>query len=113
MNPKIPRSRVGPESKIQDAINLYLVGRGWYCKDTHGSMYQSGFPDIFATHSKYGARWIEVKLPEMKGSVFTPAQLDNFPKLCANGSGIWILTAASESEYAKLFKPYNWYMYLL
>lgn len=88
-----------------------LAVKGWYVMVTHGNMYQSGFPDLFACHSTYGQRWIEVKLPNMKGSKFTPAQLRCFPKLCANGSGVWILTAAKESEYEKLFTKFNWWQY--
>lgn len=80
---------------------------------THGSAYQAGFPDMYVTHKVYSARWVEVKLPEMKGSRYTPAQLITFPRLCAHGAGVWVLTAASEKEYAKLFKAYNWSMYLL
>jgi hypothetical protein len=78
---------------------------------THGSMYQSGFPDIYATHSKYGARWIEVKNPEHY--TFTNAQLECFPKMSANGTRIWILVAATEGEYRKLFGPENWSSYLM
>lgn len=99
-----------PEAKIQEAIVRMLTLKGWYCKDTHGNLYQFGLPDVFACHSRYGQRWIEVKNP-LKYS-FTPAQIDTFPKLCANGSGVWILVADTESEYQKLFKPTNWYMYL-
>lgn len=66
-------------------------------------MYQSGFPDLYCTHPKYGIRWIEVKLPNMKGSVFTPAQLKEFPKLASHGTLIWIITAATNTEYRKLF----------
>jgi len=55
---------------------------------------------------------VEIKLPEGKGSKFTSAQLEDFPKICANGSGVWILTAPTEDEYAKLFKKFNWYVYL-
>jgi hypothetical protein len=102
----------GPEKIIQDAIKDFLKIKDWYVMQTHGNMYQSGFPDLFACHSRYGQRWIEVKLPEMKGSKFTPAQLDCFPKLCAHGSGVWVLTAATEAEYAKLFKRPNWWTYL-
>ena len=80
--------------------------------ETHGNMYQCGFPDIYATHSRYGIRWIEVKLPEMKGSKFTPAQHEHFPKLLANGTRIWVLTAATEFEYNKLFSPCNLPYYL-
>jgi len=79
--------------------------------ETHGNMYQAGFPDLFACHSSFGQRWIEVKLPEMKGSRFTPAQLESFPKICAHGSGVWILTGDSEHEYDKLSKPANFWQY--
>ena len=113
MDPMIPKSfgAKGPEAKIQNAIMIYLRSREWFVKHLHGNAYQSGFPDLWACHSKYGHRWIEVKLPEMKGSRYTPAQLDNFPKLCAHGSGVWVLTAATDSEYAKLWKPSNWWVY--
>lgn len=84
--------------------------KGWFVKITHGNMYSVGWPDLFASHSRYGPRWIEVKLP--KGSQLTAAQLEDFPKFCANGSGVWILNAATDDEYKKLFKEPNWYLYL-
>ena len=100
MDPLVPKKyRKGPERIIQDKIMAMLLVKGWYVMETHGNMYQSGFPDLFATHTKYGIRWIEVKLPAMKGSKFTPAQIECFPKLCANGAGVWILTGDSETEY--------------
>lgn len=103
-----------PEHKLQLKIIAMLRNYGWFVKPTHGNMFQSGFPDLFACHSGWGGltRWIEVKLPEMKGSRFTGAQLEDFPKFCANGSGVWILTDATEAEYKKLFKPPNWFQYL-
>lgn len=105
------KSKKGPESKIQrDIINMLRI-KGWYVMVTHGGMFQSGFPDLYATHSKYGARWIEVK--NAKAYSFTAAQLECFPKLTANGTRIWVLVGASEEEYAKLFKEANWYYYLL
>ena len=76
---------------------------------THGNMYQQGFPDLFACNSRYGHRWIEVKNP--KAYKFTPAQVHSFPKMCANGSGVWVLVAATEEEYMKLFEPFNWWQY--
>ena len=105
------RKKGNPEKIIQEAIEFMLRGKGWYVKRTHGNAAVSGFPDDFACHSMYGQRWVEVKLPNMKGSQYTPAQLQDFPKFCANGSGIWVLTAANEEEYQKLFKPYNWWKY--
>lgn len=74
-------------------------------------MFQSGFPDLFASHSAYGQRWIEVKKPDFKGSKFTNAQLEQFPKMCANGSGVWILTTNDDEDYALLFGPPNWANY--
>lgn len=102
----------GPEAKIQKDLITLLLQKGWYIKVIPGSKYLSGMPDLFATHSLYRQRLIEVKLPGMVGSKFTPAQLDTFPKLSANGSGIWILTAATEMEYKLLFKAQNWWQYL-
>lgn len=109
---KTPNFKKGPEAIIQETIKTMLTLKGWYVMVTHGNTYQSGFPDLFACHSVYGQRWIEVKKPKFKGSKFTPAQLECFPKICANGSGVWILTSNSDEEYNKLFKPRNWWMYL-
>jgi hypothetical protein len=110
MNPKTFKDKRGPEKKIQQALIDFLLVRGWYVMQTHGSMYQSGFPDLYATHVKYGARWIEVK--NLLAYHFTPAQLECFPKLAANGTRIWVLVAANDSEYNKLFGPQNWHTYL-
>jgi len=109
MEPKIYSS--GPEDIIQDAIKKYLVRLKWLVLRMHGNMYQSGIPDLWISHRTYGARWVEIKLPNMEGSKFTPAQLDVFPKICANGSGVWIMTAATHKEYMKLFEPPNWWQY--
>ena len=105
-------SKERPEAKIQKKLIETLTLLGWYVRPTHGNAYSEGWPDLFACHASYGQRWIEVKLPDMKGSKFTPAQVRDFPKFCANGSGIWILTGDSEREIDKLFKPNNWYLYL-
>ena len=114
MRPHRPKryGKKGPEAKVQNAIIDFLRARKWHVMVTHGNMYQSGFPDLFCCHSTYGQRWVEVKLPKMKGSKFTPAQLEEFPKICANGSGVWIMTEATDTEYEKLFKKPNWYQYL-
>lgn len=112
MNPFVPKIRKNREAKIRGALKLFLENRRWYVLITHGNKYQSGLPDLWASHISMGQRWIEVKLPYMEGSKFTPAQLKVFPKICASGSGVWILTAATESEYVKLFKDCNWYQYL-
>lgn len=112
MDPFEPKKKKNPEAIIQDAIIEMLELKGWFVKVTHGNMYQSGFPDLFACHSLYGQRWIEVKKPGFKGSKFTKAQLEDFPLLCANGSNVWILTGDSDEEYEKLFTECNWWQYL-
>lgn len=108
--PRIRNTKEGPEAKIQAEILKFLRNLGWFCLETHGNMYQSGFPDVYATHSSYGIRWIEVKNAESYS--FTAAQMENFPKMSANGTGIWILVEATPAEYAKLWKPPNWHIYL-
>ena len=81
-------------------------------KATHGNAYSRGWPDIFASHRDFGHRWIEVKLPDMKGSKYTAAQLEWFPRFMAARSGVWVLTAATDTEYLKLFDKPNWVYYL-
>jgi len=98
-----------PEAIIQRRIESMLRQKGWYVLRTHGGMYQAGFPDDFACHKLYGQRWVEVKLPDMKGSKFTKAQIEVFPELCKNGSGVWILMGDSLEEYNKLFEPANYW----
>jgi len=75
--------------------------------ETNGNVYQRGFPDLYITmESKGWERWVEVKNPE--SYKFTVAQLDNFPFI----PKVWILVAATQAEYEKLFKPPNWRDYL-
>lgn len=106
---KDPRKQAdGPERRIQNEIKAALEADGWYCLDTHGNIYQYGFPDLYACHKRYGARWIEVK--NLERYVFTPAQLKTFPLMQANGCGVWVLT--DKSQIPLLFKPGNWWMYL-
>lgn len=110
MDPLKTRSRKQPESGIVTLIRKYLKDLDWYTIKTHGSEFQSGLPDLYCCHVRYGARWVEVKNPNKYS--FTPAQLDTFPKLAAHGVGVWVLTAATDYEYKKLFGPANWHTYL-
>lgn len=100
----------GPEWYIQKDIIRMLEGYGWFVRATHGNAYQNGFPDLYCCHPRYGARWVECKNP--KKYAFTTAQLEVFPLFCASGAGIWVLTAATESEYKKLFAKHNYWLYL-
>ena len=110
MQPLRVKKKKGPEWYIQQDIIKELRFLGWFVKPTHGSMYQSGFPDLYCCHTKYGARWIEVK--NVESYRFTSAQLDVFPKISAHGAGIWVLTSADESELNKIHGPANWHTYL-
>lgn len=101
----------GPEAIIQNELCLFLRARSWFVMETHGNMFQSGFPDLFITHLKYRSRWVECKCPT--GSRLEQSQLETFPHLCANGSGVWILTGSTMAEYDKLFQPCNWWHFLM
>ncbi len=99
----------GPERRIQDRIIEALELDGWYVLETHGSLYQCGFPDLYACKKGEGQRWIEVKNPD--GYSFTGAQLETFPRMMAEGVGIWILT--SETQLDRLHNKPNWTEYLV
>lgn len=104
------RNKTGPEGAIQDSVMSRLEAQDWYCVETYGSAYQSGLPDIFACHAKYGQRWIEFKNPA--GYKFTPAQTDVFPRFAAEGVGIWILDGDEDHQVARIHGPANWHCYL-
>jgi hypothetical protein len=110
---KKPVYKTRPEDTIRDKIRTFMQDLGWFVKIIHGGKYQSGLPDLYCSHERYGIRWVEVKLPDMKGSKFTPKQMETFPKMLNNGSPIWILTAATEEEYKKLFQRCNCFEYML
>jgi len=98
-----------PEAKIQKAIVKMLRAREWTVVVTHGNQYQQGLPDLLALHHIYGKRWVEIKNP--KSYSFTPAQKELFPKLHEVDGGVWILVAATDYEYEKLFTSGNWFVY--
>jgi len=100
-----------PETIIEHDIAKMLRVEGWHVMHTVGNMFQSGFPDIFACHSSFGHRWIEVKRPDGKSRIES-SQMISFPKLTANESGVWILVSATIHEYKKLFAPANWHTYI-
>ncbi len=95
-----------PESKIQDKLIPFLEHRNWLVEQTQGNIAQKGFPDLFCHHVRWQSRWIDVKV--LGRYEFTNAQIEKWPKWSSHGVGIWILTAATEEEYDKLFQPPNW-----
>lgn len=106
--PVIPES-VGPEREIQEQIKRTLKANHWYVVETHGNLFSRGLPDLFATHSVYGGRWIEIKNPDRYS--FTAAQLETFPEICKHGSGVWVL--GSIEDIPKLLLPSNWHWWLI
>ena len=111
MDPKDFNKKKRPEAKIQKEVIAYLEERGWFVKVTHGNAYQSGLTDLIVCHKVYKIRFIDIKVA---GSYkLTKAQLRDWPKFCKNGAGVWIMVAATDFEYKKLFKEPNWAMYLL
>lgn len=102
---KIQRRRHGPEWFIQKDLVKYLQERGWLVEVMHGNAFQKGIPDLYAHHPRAGSRWIDVKNP--KNYSFTKAQRLKWPLWELFNCGIWILVAATQEEYDKLFDPPN------
>jgi len=105
----IRRPQHGPEWYIQRDLIAFLKARTWHVERTHGNAFQTGFPDLFVMHKKWGSRWIDVKQP--KHYSFTKAQKIKWPIWESFRVPIWILTAATQEEYDKLFAPPNWRAY--
>lgn len=103
---RICRPKHGPEWHIQQDLIRYLRVRGWLVEHTHGSLFQTGFPDLFVSHPRWGQRWIDCK--QAKNYTFTKAQRLKWPLWEAAGVGIWILTGADQANYDKLFRSPNW-----
>jgi len=104
------RNTHGPEYYIQKKVCKFLRERGWFVKEVVSGAFFMGMPDLYIAKRTYGSRWVEIKNPT--GYRFTAAQMEVFPRLASEGIGIWILTAATEEEYAKLFKQANWWQFL-
>ena len=94
------------ESRIQRDLVAYLTCREWHVERLIGNAFQTGIPDLYVAHRKWGDRWIDVKCPGQYS--FTAAQKRKWPVWDSYGIGIWILTAATQTEYDKLFAPPNW-----
>lgn len=105
MDPKRFRSKTGPEAIIQREFIEYVQQRGWGVQRMVGGMYQYGIPDLYIFHKDHGQRWLDLKNP-VKYS-WTKAQRVTWPYWASMGIGIWIIVAATEEEYDKLFAPPN------
>jgi hypothetical protein len=70
-----------------------------------GNAFQSGVPDLYCYHKLNGERWIDIKNPV--SYEYTKAQRVKWPQWEKAGIGVWIMVAATDEEYDKLFKPPN------
>lgn len=99
----------GPEHDLQLKVIDQLEKDGWFAMSTHGSLWQHGFPDVYACKRGCGQRWIELKI---SGAYkFTPSQLETFPRLMAEGVPIWVSTDKTNVLKVINDKP-NWTDYL-
>ena len=98
------------EKRIRDKeLRPMLDDLGWLVEVTHGNKYMKGFPDLYLSHPQAGIRWVDVKV---EGDYeFTTAQRDKWPKWHRFGTGIRIMTGATQEQYERLFKPPNWQDY--
>ena len=105
----IIKPKHGPEWHIQQRLIQFLQSRKWTVEVMHGNAFQRGIPDLYLFRDDWGARWVDVKHP--KKYSFTKAQKIKWPTWHRAGIGIWILTAATQREYDKLFAAPNWLDY--
>lgn len=103
---KRPVFRTSPEKQIENAVRLFLSDRGWLVEKTHSTAYSSGWPDLYLFHREHGHRWVDIKVPAR--NQLTKAQCQKWPVWEAAGIDVHIITGATETEYAKLFRPANW-----
>jgi hypothetical protein len=106
---RIRQPKHGPEWHIQQDLIRFLEARGWLVERLIGNAFQTGIPDLYCHHPKWGSRWIDVKQPGRYS--FTKAQKRKWPKWERFGVGIWILTGATQQQYDLLFQAPNWRAY--
>lgn len=95
------------EKRGSDKLRAFLQQRGWNVEKTHGSQYQSGWPDLYAMHPNYGERWIETKTDSGR---IRNSQRIKFTKWRRFGVKVWILR--DEKDYEWLFGEPNWWRWL-
>lgn len=91
------------EGKLQLLIKEELEDDGWQVMVTIGSIYQKGFPDLYAIKGIH-RKWIEIKMPDEYS--FTSNQRKYFPLIDACGREIWILNSTGQLDL--LEKRGNW-----
>lgn len=118
MDPYKARAKHGPEFYIQNLYVDFLECREWHVERLIGNAFQTGIPDLFIGHARYGCRWVDIKVYGKYN--FTKAQRHKWPTWEKFGIGIWILGAESReactkehmiADYDLLFQPPNWRQY--
>lgn len=102
------RKREPLEEQIVSKLRPFMHERGWLTEKTVGSLYSSGWPDLYCWHRTWKQRWVEVKRP---GGRLEPTQIKRFKRWERTGLGVWILTGID--DYQLLFKDPNWWHWLL
>lgn len=102
----IKRTKHGPEWYIQRDLIQFMRDRKWHVERLVGNAFQKGVPDLYCFRRDHGERWIDVKAPGRYS--FTKEQKRKWPVWDAAGIKIFILTAATQAEYDRLFGPPNW-----
>ena len=75
---------------------------------TIGNAFQIGVPDLFIAHPEVGAA-LDRRASNRERTTASPRPKSRNGRCgTAFGIGIWILTAATQEEYDKLFGPPNW-----
>lgn len=97
------------ESAGAKRLRQYMAVREWYTVKIPGGRFLSGFPDIYATHHRFGIRLIETKIPI--GGKLSDSQIAMFRKLARHGSKIYVLH--DETNYDMLFGDPNWLSFAL
>lgn len=95
-----PITNLSADNKLEFAIQRELVKfmqtRGWHVERMLANAFQTGIPDLFCYHKKWGMRWVDVKRPGRYS--FTLRQRQKWPTWEKAGIGIWILTSATEEQ---------------
>ena len=104
---QLRKKRARPEDKLANELRRFMENRGWCVEKTHGSMYQSGWPDFLCMHSVWGTIWIENK--SLTGKL-RPSQITKF--LAWEKVGAKIFVCRGLKDYHKIFEKPNWGDYI-
>ena len=85
-----------------------MRSRGWHVTKMHGNLFPKGVPDLYCTHQKFGAKWIETKV---LGKKLRASQKKIFTEWARHGTrNIWVINHCD--DYDKLFDEPNWWKYV-